>query len=124
MIEIINQKEQKLSKLEVISAISNRINEETILEIAEKIKTPQMTKEQKKLADKIFATDKSYQEQIDDFVREFNVPKERESQIRKFLKEAKLNEKYLTPLPIEKQIAVIKEPASGKMQRQALCLCK
>ena len=99
--------EQKLSKLEVIAAISGKLEEDAILEIANKISNPKMTTKQKELADEIFSTNKPYEEQINDFIRAFNVPKERESQVRKFLLEQKLNEKYVTPPSAEEQIAII-----------------
>ena len=99
--------EQKLAKLEILSALVSNLGESAVLRVVEQIDTPQMTKQQKELADKIFATQKPYEEQIEDFIREFNVPFERQETIRRFLKDKKLNEKYVYPPRIEEQVAII-----------------
>ena len=99
--------EQKLAKLEIISALANNLDKTAITKILDEIKAPQMTKEQKELADRIFVSDKSYTEQIEDFIREFNVPDERQDLIRKFLLEQNLSEKYVTPPSIDEQIAIM-----------------
>ena len=99
--------EQKLSKLEVITALWKNLKEDAILEIANKISNPKMTIKQKELVNELFFTNKPYEEQIKDFIKAFNVPKERESQIRKFLLEQKLNKKYVTPQSAKEQIAII-----------------
>jgi hypothetical protein len=99
--------EQKLAKLEIISALASNTDKAAITKILDEIKAPQMTREQKELADRIFVSDKSYTEQIEDFIREFNVPEERQDLIRKFLLEQKLSEKYVTPPSIDEQVAII-----------------
>ena len=99
--------EQKLAKLEIISALANSVDKTAITKILDEIKAPQMTKEQKELADRIFVSDKSYAEQIEDFIREFNVPEEKQDLIRKFLLEQELNEKYVIPPSIDEQVAII-----------------
>lgn len=104
--------EQKISKIEILSAIANK-GQYIVSEIITEIKSPKATAEQAQIAAQIFSTTKPYEEQIEDFIVAFNVPKERQDIIRKFLQEQKLNEKIITPPPIEAQIAAIEKRIEG-----------
>ncbi len=112
--------EQRLAKLEIISALVGNVDEAGLLKIINEIDTPQMTKAQKELTDKIFATDKPYNEQIEDFITEFNVPNEKQDIIRKFLQAQNLNEKYVTPPTIEEQVAVIDKKIQSIQQNNKI----
>ncbi len=101
----LKQPEQKLEKMQILAGISESAKDsQQINELIKDIKSPKVTEEQQNLADSIFATNKPYSEQIEDFIREFNVPEKNQAIIRDYLTEAKLNEKLLFPKTIEKQV--------------------
>ncbi len=99
--------EQRLGKLEALMPLIDRISREDFNALVELIKPPTVTPEQKTKIEQIFSTDKDYSEQINDFVKEFNVPKENEDTIRKFLEKEKLNEKFIIPQSADEQIKII-----------------
>lgn len=99
--------EQRLEKLEALMPLIDRISREDFNALVELIKPPAVTPGQKVKIEQIFSTDKDYSEQINDFVKEFNVPKENEDTIRKFLEKEKLNEKFVIPQSIDEQIKII-----------------
>jgi len=77
---------------------------EAIIAYLDKLSCP---KEQKLQTDIIFSTDKHYEEQVEDFIRQFNVPANRQDDMRQYLLGAKLNEKFVTPPSAAEQISII-----------------
>lgn len=99
--------EQKIEKLQMIASITSVAKPEVIETLINNIIPPTMTKEQKLQTDIIFSTDKLYEEQVEDFIRQFNVPANRQDDMRQYLLGAKLNEKFVTPPSAAEQIAII-----------------
>ena len=100
--------EQRLEKLSVIAGLYEKVSPDALTNIIASIKSPEMTTAQQELADRIFADKNTpYEIQIERFIKEFNVPKSRQDTIRKFLRNENLQEKYITPPPIEKQLEVL-----------------
>ena len=110
---------QKLEKLSVISALTGKIDNNSMQKIIENIKSPKMTEEQKDLANEIFVDKtKNYNEQIEEFIIRFNVPAEKQKTVREFLQNNNMQKEYEIPLSIEKQQKNIKkelENLSGRI---------
>lgn len=99
--------EQKVAKLEIVSALVGKVDKKALNNIINNIDSPQVTENQREQVNKIFLTKKSYQEQIEDFINIFDVPAEKQHLIRKFLSEHKINEKYVVPQSLEEQLAIM-----------------
>ena len=106
--------EQRLEKLSVIASLVGKIDYSVMPNIIEKIKSPEMTTAQQELADRIFSDrNESYSTQVENFIREFNVPESKQELIRRFLLQQNLQEKYITPPPIERQLEIIDKKING-----------
>ncbi|MDR1167371.1 MAG: GNAT family N-acetyltransferase [Heliobacteriaceae bacterium] len=101
--------EQQISKAGVVAGIGNTVSKAELTEIINLIKPPQMTKSQVHLAEDIFSNGKSYDRQIEQFITEFNVPANKQPQIRKFLEEARLNDKFVKQSSAAEQIAALEQ---------------
>jgi len=88
--------EQKLEKIQCMTSLVNGefFNDE-IEEGINLIKSPKTTVNQIMAAEDIFTSNKSYPEQIQEFLTKFNVPAERQDRIVAFLEKNKLNEKVI-----------------------------
>ncbi len=84
--------QQRLDKFLAIMEVT-RANSDDAMELVELIKSPAVTDAQKQTMQRIFASGKPYAEQIDDFIKEMNVPKSSENRVREFLQKRKFNER-------------------------------
>ncbi len=112
--------EQKLEKIKIITTIIGNIDEASLKDLIDLIKTPAMTPDQKAMANRIFSTKKSYNEQIEDFIIEFNVPVNKQDNVRKLLQKAVLNEKFFTPPSVNEQIAILNKKMQSVMQNNKI----
>ena len=85
--------QQRLDKFLAIMEVTRRSNSDDAMELVELIKSPAVTDAQKQTMQRIFASGKPYAEQIDDFIKEMNVPKSSENRVREFLQKGKFNER-------------------------------
>jgi len=110
--------EQKIKRLQIISAMAQKVNENILLELISKITSPKVTDTQKEAINRIF-TDESldYDAQIEAFIAEMNVPKHNIEHVREFLLKAKINEQIVKPDSIEAQIAQLDSFAQQMLNR-------
>ena len=84
--------QQRLDKFLAIMEVTKAKGGDA-MELVELIKSPAVTDAQKQTMQRIFASGKPYAEQIDDFIKEMNVPKSSENRVREFLQKGKFNER-------------------------------
>ncbi|MDR1169000.1 MAG: hypothetical protein LBK53_08975 [Heliobacteriaceae bacterium] len=106
-LEQLQHPEQRLEKLEIICGIAGNVDANVLGDVISGIRPSQMSKEQQRAADRIFAADKPYSEQIEDFITEFKVPENKTEAVRKALISAKLKDAFITPAPVKTQIEII-----------------
>ena len=75
------QRFDKFSAIMEVTATENR----PVMELIDILKSPKITDEQIQTMKNIFASDKPYEQQIEDFIREMNVPKVTEQKVRNLL---------------------------------------
>jgi len=88
--------ELKIERLQNISGLIEAEFRNAVTELIDMIKSPKTTVPQIKLAEEIFTSDKSYPQQIQEFLTNFNVPAERKDKLVEFLEKNRLNEKIIT----------------------------
>ena len=84
--------QQRLDKFLAIMEVTKAKGGDA-MELVELIKSPAVTDAQKQTMQRIFSSGKPYAEQIDDFIKEMNVPKSSENRVREFLQKGKFNER-------------------------------
>ena len=84
--------QQRLDKFLAIMEVTKAKGSDS-MDLVDLIKSPKVTDAQKQTMQRIFASGKPYAEQIDDFIKEMNVPKSSENRVREFLQKGKFNER-------------------------------
>lgn len=84
--------QQRLDKFIAIMEVTSAKHSDS-MDLVDLIKSPKVTDTQKQTMQRIFSSGKPYAEQIDDFIKEMNVPKSSEKRVREFLQKGKFNER-------------------------------
>ena len=80
--------QQRLDKFIAIMEVTKAKGSDS-MDLVDLIKSPKVTDAQKQTMQRIFSSGKPYAEQIDDFIKEMNVPKSSENRVREFLQKGK-----------------------------------
>ncbi len=98
--------EIKVKRLRILGSLAGKVDENALRTLTHLIHSPEMTKEQIDLANKIF-TDKTtdYETCVEKFIREINAPQNTKNILREYLQQARLDKQIDTPKPIEEQMA-------------------
>lgn len=84
--------QQRLDKFIAIMEVTSAKHSDS-MDLVDLIKSPKVTDPQKQTMQRIFSSGKPYAEQIEDFIKEMNVPKSSEKRVREFLQKGKFNER-------------------------------
>ncbi len=99
--------EQKLKYLETVSSLVDLVKVDELEGVIRAIKPQDITKNQIIKLNQIFSTQKPYEQQIEDFIREFKVPENKKERIRALFNRVRVNEKFTAPKSIEEQIKIL-----------------
>ena len=99
--------EQKLKYLETVSSLVDLVKVDELEGVIRAIKPQDITKNQIIKLNQVFSTQKSYEQQIEDFIREFKVPENKKERIRALFERLRVDEKFTAPKPIEEQIKIL-----------------
>lgn len=119
--------ELKVKRLRVLGSLADKIDENGLIQLKNLIKSPEMTPEQEKLANTIFADKenyKSYEEQVNAFMAQLHVPAKSQFTVRDYLMKEQLDKKVDFPKPIEEQMAQMDKFAQQMLTNPKISLDK
>ncbi len=97
--------ELKVKRLQILGILSDKTDELVLSNLLEKIKSPKLSEKQKEIINKIFSDEsKTPTEQIDNFIKTFNVPEKHKQYIIDYLKKAQLHKHINKPETLEVQL--------------------
>lgn len=112
---------QKVDKLSTVCTLIGKVDDDILVKIINSIKSSKMTEEQKELANDIFSDKNAdYSKQIEEFIIKFNVPKEKQDTIRKFLQKEDIQNKYKTPQSYSKQMQIIETKINAIIRNEKI----
>lgn len=97
--------ELKVKRLRVIGGLVGKVDEQSLLTLVNRIKSPKMSAEQVQLANDIFTSDDDYETQVQKFMAAINVPVKNKQFVYDYLMREKLNKQINRPEPIDEQMA-------------------
>ena len=107
--------ELKVKRLRIISGLASNVSEDALMTLVYRIKSPEMTDEQIKLANEIFSSDSEYTDMVNKFIESINTPKQSREILYNYLMKEKLNKQIDRPKPIEEQLAQMEKFAQGML---------
>ena len=117
--------EQKVKRLRVLSGLVGKVSEDSMKPLLLLIKSPKMTDEQVKLANDIFTQENvPYEEQIETFISEINVPEQNKNTVRQYLQKARIDKVINRPKTIDEQMKQMDEYAQQMLTNPKIPLDK
>lgn len=97
--------ELKMKRLQILSGLATKVNEDTLLPLVKMIESTNMSEEQKEIINRIFSNkNTSYETKIEEFVQQLNVPAKNKDYIVNYLSKTHFDELIQRPESLEEQM--------------------